>query len=48
MIEKGADDWDGGLRGACKGGNRDLVDLMISKGATYCNHCHRNASDHLI
>ena len=34
MIEKGADDWDGGLEGACYGGNRELADYMIEKGAT--------------
>src|SRR3989304_4980498 len=28
--------WDRGLRYACEGGHRDLVDLIISLGADYC------------
>ncbi|MFB5622743.1 MAG: hypothetical protein ACE5RH_01995, partial [Nitrosarchaeum sp.] len=27
------DDWNWGLEGACKGGNIDIVKLMIKKGA---------------
>jgi len=34
MIEKGANDWNSGLRGACKGGKRELADYMSEKGAT--------------
>ena len=33
-IEKGATDWNWGLRGACGGGHRELAELMIEKGAT--------------
>jgi len=33
MIEKGADNWEGGLWGACHGGHRELAELMIEKGA---------------
>ena len=35
MIEKGATDWNWGLRMACYGGHRELADLMIEKGATH-------------
>src|SRR5438552_15666355 len=34
MISKGANEWDSGLYWACEGGNMELVELMISKGAT--------------
>jgi len=34
MIEKGATDWDEGLRGAAQGKNKEIVELMITKGAT--------------
>ncbi len=34
MISKGAIEWDWGLWSVCEGGHRDLVNLMISKGAT--------------
>ena len=33
MIEKGANDWNGGLIGACFRGHMDLVKFMIEKGA---------------
>jgi ankyrin repeat protein len=33
MIEKGADDWHGGLEGACYGGHMEIVKYMIEKGA---------------
>ena len=36
-IEKGATDWNRGLRCACRGGQRELADLMIEKGATEWN-----------
>ena len=32
-IEKGADNWDRGLRGACEGDHIDILKLMIEKGA---------------
>jgi len=48
MIQKDANDWNGGLQSACLRGYRDLVNLMISKGATLCMHCHRKMDDHLI
>src|SRR3972149_3334310 len=37
MIEKGANDWDGGLWGACRGGHYDLANFMIQKGANDWN-----------
>ena len=37
MIEKGADNWNEGLRGACKRGNKEIVELMIEKGANNWN-----------
>jgi hypothetical protein len=39
MIEKGARDWNLGLKYAyaCEGGHLDLVQLMIEKGATNQN-----------
>ena len=48
MISLGANYWNRGLMFACLGGHRNLVNLMIEKGATYCEHCDRNADDHLI
>lgn len=30
MISKGATNWDCGLKGACRGHNKEIVDLMIS------------------
>ena len=35
MIEKGATNWDWGLRCACKGGHINIVKLMIEKGAIW-------------
>src|SRR3990172_9224377 len=44
MVEKGANNWDGGLWDACRGGacfgqcpHLDIVKLMIQKGATDWN-----------
>ncbi len=37
MIEKGANDWNYGLNGACKGGHLELIDFMIKRGATSWN-----------
>jgi len=37
MIQKGATAWDAGLRGACIGGNRELVGLLLKNGATDLN-----------
>jgi hypothetical protein len=33
MIEKGATDWNWGLRNACLGGHLELAQLMTEKGA---------------
>ena len=33
MISKGANNWNNGLYGACIGGHKEIVELMISKGA---------------
>jgi ankyrin repeat protein len=38
MIEKGAANWDEGLRAACEVGSMDVVRLMIEKGATCFDH----------
>ena len=42
MIEKGANDWNYGLWGACMGGNMKIIKLMIEKGAisviAICTH----------
>jgi ankyrin repeat protein len=37
MIEKGADNWNRGLDGACFGGHLDIVKFMIEKGANEWN-----------
>ena len=37
MVAKGADDWNGGLKGACFGGRVEIVRLMAAKGATNWN-----------
>jgi hypothetical protein len=47
MIEKGANDWNWGLRYACQSGHRKLASLMIKKGATECHWCGRDMSSHL-
>ena len=47
MIEKGANTWNWGLEGACKGGHRDLVNLMIEKGATDCYKCGSSIDEHM-
>ncbi len=39
MIEKGANDWNWGLEGACSSGNLEIVELMIQKSANKCNYC---------
>lgn len=46
MIEKGATDWDGGLEGACSGGIKSAVLLMIAKGADYCRNCGKSMEEH--
>ena len=33
MIEKGADDWNWGLGEACKGRHKEIIKLMVKKGA---------------
>ena len=40
MIDKGANDWNGGLYHACYRGNIDIVNLMIEKGANDCRYCN--------
>ena len=42
MIEKGANDWNRGLRGACLRGKKELALLMIEQGAIRCNRCSWN------
>ena len=37
MIENGANDWDGGLQGACQGGHLDIVNMMIYNRANDWN-----------
>jgi len=37
MIQRGANDWDAGLHGACFGGHRDVAELMIQNGANAWN-----------
>ena len=32
MVEKGARDWNLGLRSACQGGHRGIAEWMIDKG----------------
>ena len=41
-------DWNRGLYHACFGNHRNVVKLMINKGATYCRYCNRDADDHLL
>jgi hypothetical protein len=33
IIQKGCNNWERGLQGACKGGHLDIIKLMIFKGA---------------
>ncbi len=37
LIKRGANDWDEGLKYACKGGHKRIVELMLEKGATNLN-----------
>ena len=39
---------DEGLCNACKNGYCDISDLMITEGATYCEHCGTSSSSHKI
>ena len=39
MIQKGANDLDLGLIGACLGGHLELTKLMIQLRATRCHWC---------
>lgn len=34
MIQLGDNDWNDGLSAACSRGHKDIVNLMIEKGAT--------------
>jgi hypothetical protein len=43
MIEKGANDWNWGLRNACYDGHLEIVNLMIEKGANDWNRGLINA-----
>jgi hypothetical protein len=48
MINCGADDWNGGLRGACSEGHHDIVNMMIDRGADDWDGglCHARMSGH--
>jgi len=35
FIKKGANNWNGGLSGACRGNRLDIIDIMLQKGANY-------------
>ena len=41
--------WNDGLEGACKGGNLDIINLMIEKGADYCScsYCRKSILEHI-
>ena len=40
MIDKGADNWNLGLLGACRGGNIEIINLMwSSKNSYYPGKC---------
>ena len=45
MIQIGATDWNWGLYGACKGGHREIMELMIQKGANNCS-CGKTMDSH--
>ena len=45
-IKKGATDFNGGLWRACTGGHREIVELMIEKGATNWDHCEECEKSH--
>lgn len=36
MIDRGANDWNGGLNGACEGGHLELVKIILSKNNRAC------------
>ena len=56
MISQNADDWNGGLRQACRGGHRKLVELMVHNGAddwngaleAACKGCHKEIIELMI
>jgi hypothetical protein len=48
MIEKGADSWNDGMTKACRGGHREIIKLMIEKGATNCSKCNKSINEHLV
>jgi hypothetical protein len=47
MIARRVNDWNAGLYGACCSGHQELVELMISRGATNCLACRKSMADHL-
>jgi hypothetical protein len=47
MIEKGANNWNNGLRNACFGGHQSIIELMIKKGANKCN-CVKKIEKHIV
>jgi len=46
FIDKGIDDWNGGLTCACWNKQLEIIELMISKGATKCIWCNKEVLEH--
>ena len=46
MIENGSTDWNWGLKFACQYGHKEMVQLMIEKGATHCFYCWETLNKH--
>ncbi len=45
---KECSNWDLGLTGACKSGNKDVQQMMIIFGANYCGNCGKKATEHKL
>ncbi len=39
VVERGANNWNGGLWGACGGGHMELAKYMVECGAKRCSNC---------
>jgi hypothetical protein len=46
LIEKGANDWDGGLEMACSRNHKKLAKTMAQKASKRCRYCYKSVKRH--